>query len=213
MSEAIVIEGRDAKGTALTPREISSDVFAANYSAALVHQVVRWQRARKRAGTHNVLTRGQMKGGGAKPWRQKGTGRARAGSRNSPIWVGGGVAHGPKQRSYEFSVNKKERQAALKGVISERHREGKFLFLDSFAFEGIKTREAVKVLQALGLTSGTKVLVVVPKGDEQLVKSLRNISGVKPIYAAGLNVYDVLYSEYLLVVGDALGEIEGRFEK
>lgn len=176
----------------------------------MVHDYTRWQRNKKRAGTHTVLTRAEARGGGAKPWKQKGTGRARAGSNTSPLWVGGGIAHGPKQRSYEFSLNRKERKMALQMVLRSRFDQGKLLVVADFGLKKGKTQEAEKVLRSLNIGLEDAALVVIPKGETVLERSLRNIPRVKVVEVAGLNVYDVLKRSHLVVVGNAWTEIKSR---
>lgn len=201
----------DSKGKDLGTKEVSAAVFDCDISPSLLHQVVRWQRAKKRAGTHTVKTRSQVRGGGRKPWRQKGLGKARAGSSSSPIWVGGGVAHGPKQKSYDFSINSKEKKKALCGAITSRVKEGKCLAINSFDLSEIKTKEGRKVLDAIGVPAGNKVVVLATSSDENVFKSLRNLERVLPLDIAGLNVYDLLNAKYLVVTEKALEGIEARF--
>ena len=173
---------------------------------------MRWQRAKRRAGSATVKTRAEVKATGAKPWKQKGTGRARAGRRSSPIWVGGGVAHGPKARKYEFRLNKKERQKALCSVLTTRNLEEKIFVVEDFGLKEIKTKAAAAVLVAAGLKPGAqRILVIAPmENSEILTKSLRNIDRLKVIDVAGLNVYDVLSKECLVFVGDALEAVQSR---
>jgi len=200
----------DASGNKISSRAVRADVFAAEVLPTLLHQVVRWQRAKRRAGTHSVQTRAEMTGGGKKPWKQKGTGSARAGSNTSPLWVGGGVAHGPKVRKYEFRLNKEERRKALRSALSARCSEGRITVLDSFKLSAVKTAEAAKVLKALGIIAGKRTLVVIPENDETLVKSLRNIAGVKVLTTAGVNVYDVMIARRMIVLDAALDRIQDR---
>jgi large subunit ribosomal protein L4 len=200
----------DASGAEVGKKAVASSVFGADVNPHLLHQVVRWQRAKKRAGTHQVKTRAEVRGGGKKPWRQKGLGRARAGSNTSPIWVGGGVAHGPKPRSYEFSLNRKERQAALCGAISARNGEGKCKAITDFGLEKIKTKDAAQVLANLGVERGKKAIVVATEQDSNVVKSLSNIAGVKTLPVEGLNVYDLLNAEFLIVTERSIEPLESR---
>ncbi|HQH26988.1 MAG TPA: 50S ribosomal protein L4 [Oligoflexia bacterium] len=201
----------DATGKQVGTRPVPAEVFAGAVVPGVLHQVVRWQRAKKRAGTHSVQTRAEMTGGGRKPWRQKGLGRARAGSNTSPLWVGGGVAHGPKPRSYEFGLNKKERKKALCGAISARTQEGRCFAVTSFDLEEIKTKQAAKALRQLGIPRGEKVAVVTGDDETTAVYSLRNIAGVTVMSAAGLSVYDILNANYLVITEKGLAGIEGRF--
>lgn len=201
----------NAQGKELGEREVSESIFGVAAIKSILHQVVRWQRAKKRAGTHSTLTRAQASGGGRKPWKQKGTGRARAGSNTSPLWVGGGIAHGPKPRSYEFDLNKKQRTMALCGAISARVKEGACKGIDSFALSEIKTKQAVQVLNNIGIAKGEKVVVVSAPEDSFLDLSLRNIEGVSNLAVEGLNVYDILNAKYLVLTEKALAGVEQRF--
>lgn len=201
------------RGEEVSKRELSSDVFDAKLNEGLIHQAVRWQLAKRRSGTHSVLNRKIMRGGGAKPWKQKGTGRARAGSSLSPVWVGGAVAHGPKPRSYEFSINKKERRAALRGALSERHRQGKVLCVEAAQFEEAKTKKAQELLKGIGFTNGSKVLVVLPsEGSDAAFRSFRNLAFAKPVFPGGLNVFDIVGSQAVVFLGSALEEVEKRLQ-
>jgi large subunit ribosomal protein L4 len=203
----------DSSGKELGSKEVLAQIFDCEVAPSLLHQVVRWQRAKKRAGTHAAKTRSEVRGGGSKPWRQKGLGRARAGSSSSPIWVGGGVAHGPKQRSYDFSINSKERSKALCGALSARVKEGKCLALKSFDLEEIKTQKALEVLAAIGIAKGEKVVVVASDEDLNVGRSLRNAKGVNQLPVSGLNVYDLLNAKYLVLTEKALEGVEARLAK
>lgn len=214
MAEEISIEMRAVGGKKKAgSKTVSAAVFGVSKADHVLYQTVRWQGAKRRSGTHTVLTRAEVSGGGAKPWKQKGTGRARSGSNSSPLWVGGGIAHGPKQRSYEFSLNKKERRQALKSALSARLSEGKLIHVESLGLEAVSTKAAVAALNGLGLGPDFSALVVLPEGEETSTKSLRNIRGIKPVSALGLNVYDVLNNKYLVIVGDALQLIEERLDR
>ncbi len=201
----------NAQGKELGEKEVSESIFGVNAIKSILHQVVRWQRAKRRAGTHSVLTRAQASGGGRKPWKQKGTGRARAGSNTSPLWVGGGIAHGPKQRSYEFNINKKQKAKALCGALSARVKEGNCKGIDTFALSEIKTKKAAEVLKNIGISEGAKVLVVSTPEDNFVDLSIRNIEGVSNIPVGGLNVYDILNAKYLVLTEKALEGVEQRF--
>ena len=200
----------DSKGSAAGTCQVPAAVFGAGAFQSGLHQTVRWQRAKKRVGSHKVKTRSEVKATGKKPWRQKGLGRARAGSFASPIWVGGGVAHGPKVKSYEFSVNKKERRKALASAVSSRVSEEKCFVVKDFGLEKIRTKDAAWVLHAAGLQSGSKALVVVCEEDQFVEKSLRNIRGIKVINPKGLNVYDILAAEYLIFSEKAVEQVAQR---
>jgi len=200
--------GKEKGSVALTPA-----VFQAQVKAELVHGTVRWQRAKRRAGTHDVLTRSEMKGGGKKPFKQKGTGNARAGSIISPLWVGGAIVHGPTPRSYEFRMSKKMRQGALRSALSAKASEGTFCVLESVAGATGKTKDAVALLKSVGVY-GTKTLVIVPnvESDEKakFVLGLRNIENVTVVPVAGVNVYDLVNSANVVCVQAALAELEAR---
>jgi len=201
----------DSKGSSAGSCKVPSAVFGQEDSfRAGLHQTVRWQRAKRRAGTHKVKTRSEVKATGKKPWRQKGLGRARAGSYASPIWVGGGVAHGPKVKSYEFRLNKKERRKALSSAISSRVSENKCFVVKDFGLERIRTKDAAWVLYAAGLEPGRKALVVICDEDQYAEKSLRNVRGIKVIKPDGLNVYDILAGDFLILSGKALERIVER---
>ena len=200
----------NSEGKELSAKEVSDNVFSAKIIKSILHQVVRLHLAKKRAGTHKTLTRAQVRGGGKKPWKQKGTGRARAGSNTSPIWVGGGTAHGPKNRSYDFNLNKKQKKAALCGALSARLQEGKCKGLESFSLDEIKTKQALKVLNNLGITNGEKVLVVSSAEDSNVDRSVRNIKGVKNVSVDGLNVYDILNAKHLVLTDKAISGIEAK---
>ncbi len=201
----------DASGKEVGTKTVPADIFGLKEGVAhLLHQVVRWQRAKKRAGSATVLTRAQVRGGGRKPFKQKGLGRARAGSNTSPLWVGGGVAHGPKQKSYEFSLNRKERAKALKGAISQRVGEGTCVALTDFGLEDFKTKQAVEVLKNLGVSDRDKAVVVAEEAEGFVAKSLKNIPGVKAMPAKGLNVYDVLNAKYLIMTEKGLDGVTER---
>lgn len=200
----------DSKGKKSGTRQVAERLTSTEPKKALLHQTVRWQRSKRRAGTHSTRTRAEVTGGGTKPWKQKGTGRARAGSNTSPLWVGGGIAHGPKPRSYEFSMNKKERKLALAGAISARSAEGALFVVKSFGLSKPKTKDACAVLSAIGVPEGEKAVVVVPRADEVTWKSVRNIRTVRVVAPEGLNVYDILNARYLVLTEDALSAVEAR---
>ena len=206
MSEQVEIK---SKGGGV---KVPAAIFGAEVKNNLLHQSVRWLRAKKRSGSHTVLTRTQVRGGGAKPWRQKGTGRARAGSSFSPLWVGGGVAHGPKKKSYEFDLNKKEKKSALCGALSARRAEEKVLVIKDLKLKEIKTSAAVKALADAGLPADKKAVVVINGSDQVVSKSLRNIGNVKLATSDSLTVYDVLGAPWLVLVGDALDKIVARLD-
>ena len=189
--------------------ELNDDIFSVEVNAGLLHQAVVMQLASQRLGTHATKTRSFVRGGGRKPWRQKGTGRARAGSTRSPLWVGGGTVFGPHPRSYAFSVPRKQRRLALKCALSDKVKSGDLIVLDTLAFEVPKTKEAVKVLAAF--ETPKKALFITADEVENVEKSARNIPGVKAIGAMGLNVFDILHHDKVFVTKDAVARIEEVF--
>jgi large subunit ribosomal protein L4 len=161
------------------------------------------QLASRRAGTHATKTKGFVSGGGKKPWRQKGTGRARAGSSRSPLWAGGGTIFGPQPRDYSYRLPKSARKAALRAALAARHAEGKLLVVDALQLPEPKTKRMLECLRGLGLDDGT-VLVVLAAEDESMTRAARNLPQVKVLLVAGLNVYDVLGHAHLVLTRDAL---------
>jgi len=201
------VEIRNANGKVLKKRELPAEFFDAPVKGPLMHQVVVAGLAALRAGTHSTKTRAQVSGGGRKPWRQKGTGRARQGSIRAPQWVGGGVAHGPKPRSYEMRVNKKMKRTALRSALTDAVRSGKLAVVGDLAFDGPRTKDAVGILDALGLDG--KVLLVLAGPDEAVEKSFRNLPNVRIDYPGNLSTYDVLLADQVLFTADALDVLEG----
>ena len=196
------VDVHKADGSSAGSVQLDPANFGVTPNPALLHQVVTAQLAAARAGTQSTLTRSEVRGGGAKPWRQKGTGNARAGSSRSPIWRGGGVALGPKPRSYAQKTPKKMVRQALRAALSDRANEGKVAVVESWSFDPPKTKEAAKALTALGVTG--RVLVVLGNGDEAAYKSFRNLPEVQPILAAELNAYDVLANEWIVFTTETL---------
>jgi large subunit ribosomal protein L4 len=176
---------------------LSSAIFGVQPNVPVMHQVVSAQLAAARAGTQSTLTRAEVRGGGKKPWRQKGTGRARQGSTRAPHWAGGGVALGPKPRSYAQKTPKKMVALALKSALSDRANEGKVLVVDQWSFEKPSTKAAKAALAALNLTD-ERVLVVISRDDEDVFKSFRNLPEVQCILAGELNTYDVLVNDWVV---------------
>jgi len=191
--------------------EISLDdaVFGIEPHVPSMHLAVRSYLANQRQGTQSAKTRAEVSGGGKKPWRQKGSGRARHGSTRSPIWTKGGVTFAPKPRSYGFAVNKKVRRLAIKSALSSKVRDNEIKVLDVLNLEEIKTKEIAKMLAALD--TGKKTLIVTKNSDKVVYLSARNIAGVKVTYADNLNTYEVLDCDTLLVVQDAIARIEEIF--
>lgn len=182
--------------------DLDDAVFGIEPNTAVLHQVVTAQLAARRAGTHSTKTRAEVRGGGAKPWKQKGTGRARAGSTRSPIWVGGGIAHGPKPRNYAQRTNKKMIKLALRSALSDRCAEGKVLVVDRWSFDRPSTKAAAAALQAIGAEG--KVLLVVDRSDGLAVLSFRNLPNVFVLAVDQLNAHDVLASDVVVFTTDTL---------
>jgi len=189
--------------------ELKDEIFNGPVKPHLFYEVVKWQLAKRRRGTASTKTRAEVSGGGRKPWRQKGLGRARAGSIRSPLWRGGGVVFGPKPRDYSYPLPKKVRKAALRSALSLRYKEGKLILLDGLELPQIKTKLFVEAMEKLGL-KGEKVLIVTDGKDEILEKSARNVPWAKVLRCEGLNVYDVLNYHHLLILKSALPKIEER---
>ena len=196
----------DKTGAKVSEIELSESVFGIEPSVSAMHLCVVNYLANQRQGTQSTLTRGEVSGGGKKPWRQKGSGRARQGSTRSPQWYHGGIAHGPKPREYGFSINKKVKRLAMKSALSAKAADDEIIVLDSFGLEEIKTKEIAKILAAL--PTGKKTLIVLPEKDDVVYKSARNIAGVKVALINTLNVYDILNCDKLLVLQDAVSKIE-----
>ncbi len=187
--------------------ELSETVFGAPVNEGLVHQAVVRYLANQRQGTASTKTRGEVSGGGRKPWRQKGTGRARQGSIRAPQWVGGGTVFGPKPRDYRQAMPKKARRAALRSALSSKVASGELLVLDELTFEEPKTKKMVEVLQNLK-AAGASALVVTGELDRNVILSARNIPGVGTTRAGDLNVYDVVAHARLIATKDAIAKIE-----
>ena len=185
---------------------LSDAVFAADINGAVLHAAVVRYLGNQRQGTQSTLTRTEVSGGGRKPWKQKGTGRARQGSTRAPQWTHGGIAHGPKPREYGFSINKKVRRLAMKSAFSSKVAAEELVVLDDLKLDAIKTKEVVKVLTAL--ETGKKVLLVLPENNDVLYRSARNIAGVKVSTVNTLNVYDILNCDTMLVLKDSVAKIE-----
>jgi large subunit ribosomal protein L4 len=196
------VERRSQDGTVLTTVEISPEVFGIEPNMAVLHQVVTAQLAAARSGTQSTKTRAEVRGGGAKPFRQKGTGRARQGSTRSPQWVGGGVALGPKPRSYRQRTPKKMIRLALYSALSDRAGEGRIALVDRWAFDPPKTKEAVAALAALELDG--RVLVVLDEADGAADRSFANLPEVQTLLAAELNAYDVLRSDWVVFTDETI---------
>jgi large subunit ribosomal protein L4 len=193
-------------------RPLDERLFERPIHPDLLHRAVRMQLANRRQGTHATKTRGDVSGGGKKPWRQKGTGRARAGSRRSPLWVGGGTMFGPQPRSYETKLTRKMKRGALASALSDRTRDGKLTLIDRIEFDEPKTKAAIALLERLGLSESTLVVVGSAEYSRPVKKSFTNLPSVKCIACGGINVYDVLRHERLLMTLAAVEELEKRFQ-
>ena len=191
--------------------ELSEAVFGITPSKPAMHLVVRAHLAARRQGTQSALTRAEVSGGGIKPWRQKGTGRARQGSTRSPQWTHGGVVFAPKPRSYEFSVNKKVRRLALKSALSSKAAGSKVIVVDSLAMDEIKTKAFAAFIAAVNIEG--KALFVTPEPRENVIKSARNIPGMKTAAAGRLSTYDIINASVFVVDKEALGVIEEVYSK
>ncbi|MEG1436324.1 MAG: 50S ribosomal protein L4, partial [Oscillospiraceae bacterium] len=192
----------DVAGKKTSTIMLSDEIFGIEPNAAAMHLVVVNYLANQRQGTQSTLTRAEVRGGGRKPWRQKGTGRARQGSTRSPQWTHGGISHGPKPREYGFSINKKVRKLAMKSALSDKVAEEKLLVLDKFSMDAIKTKEVVNLLSAINV--GKKTLIVLPEKNDLIYKSARNIAGVKTTLVNTLNVYDIVNCDTLIVLKDSV---------
>jgi large subunit ribosomal protein L4 len=202
------IDVLDASGSKTGSRDLPASLFEATVSVSLMHQVVVAGLAGLRAGTHSTKTRGEVRGGGKKPWRQKGTGRARQGSIRSPQWVGGGIAHGPQPHGHEMRVNKKMKRGAMRSALTDALQSGKLAAIDELSFDTPKTANAAKILAALELTG--RVLLVLPEPQDAVERSFRNLSAVRIAYAPSLGVYEVLAADRVLFTGAALDILDAR---
>ncbi len=192
--------------------DLPDDVFNVKADKHLMHQAVRSFLANQRQGTSSTKGRSEVRASGRKPWRQKGLGRARAGTAASPIWVGGGVAHGPKPRDYGFSLTKKARRLAVKAALSDKARQGGVKVVEALGISEPKTRKAIELMESLGV-GGMKCLFVLQEKNEDLIRATRNIPGVKTTAAKDVNVYDVMNSDAVVIGKDAVGalvEVLGR---
>lgn len=194
-------------GAAAGEIELNDSVFGVEYNEAVIHQAVVRQMANERLGTHATKTRGLVRGGGRKPWKQKGTGRARVGSIRSPLWVGGGTVFGPTPRSHAKDMTRKARQLAVKSALSEKLRANELIVVDAINFDAPKTKEVVKFLAAFNVDC--KALIVDGgTASENTVLSARNIPGVKAYAPSGLNIYDIVHYTKLFLTQDAVKKIE-----
>lgn len=209
------IEVVDLENKSTGEIDLDEAIFGVDVREHLFWEVVNWQRARRRAGTHKIKSRGEVAGGGKKPWRQKGTGRARQGTTRAPHWVGGGVVHGPTPRDYSYNMPKKKRKAALRSALSMKLRDGKLKVVDNLALPEIKTKLALKALDTLQAPKALVVDVTTRDGDtnqvshnESLRLSLRNLKNAKYLAAEGLNVEDLLRYEVLVMSRSAVEHVQ-----
>jgi len=194
------------KGEQVGDIELAEAVFGIEPNEAVVHEAVVMQLASLRRGTQSAKTRAEVRGGGRKPWRQKGTGRARAGSSRSPLWRKGGVVFAPKPRDYAYHIPRKKARLAVKSVLSAKVRDGEIIVLEQLGFDAPKTKQMLDVLATLKVEP--KVLVVTAEPNENVSKSSRNIPGVKPLGVEGINVYDLVNYDRLMITKDAVARLE-----
>lgn len=196
----------DKTGKKVSDIELKDEIFAIEPNKSAMHLVVVNYLANQRQGTQSTLTRSEVSGGGKKPWKQKGTGRARQGSTRAPQWTHGGIALGPKPRDYGFDVNKKVRRLAMKSALSSKVAADKMIVVDDFSMDAIKTKEMANILSAV--KAGKKTLIVLPEKNDVLYKSARNIEGTNVSLVNTLNVYDILNCNTIVVLKDAVAKIE-----
>lgn len=186
--------------------ELNKDIFDIEVNEHVVYEVVKNQLANRRQGTQSAKTRAEVRGGGKKPWRQKGTGRARQGSIRSPQWKGGGVVFAPKPRDYSYKVPKKVKRLALKSVLTSKVKDEEIIVLDNLVLETISTKEAVKILK--NIKADKKALVVIAESDEKVYRSFRNIENVDTVTVKDMNVYDILRFNSFIITKDAIAKVE-----
>jgi large subunit ribosomal protein L4 len=201
------IEVKDINNNVVEKVTLPESIFGLEVKTALLHEAVVNYLANQRQGTHATKTRGMVRGGGRKPWRQKHTGRARHGSIRSPLWKGGGVVFGPQPRDYSYEMPKKQRRLALKTALSAKLKDGELIVVDKISFEQPKTKEMVSLLKSLGL-NGNSVLIVTADKDENVYLSARNIPGVTVMRAMDLNTYQLLVHQRVVLTKDALQKIQ-----
>lgn len=200
------IEVKNTSGKKVSDTELSASVFGIEPNMHAMHEVVRAQRAARRAGTHSTLTRGQVRGGGKKPWRQKGTGRARQGTIRAPQWAGGGIVFGPHPRSYAFKVPSKVVKLAMRSALSAKAADGELVVVDAFSFEKPCTKEAAAILKSLDLNG--RITLVIADDDINTYLSFRNIPAVRVLAASEANTYDFIDNKALVFTSAALSRIE-----
>ena len=200
------IDVYNVEGKKVSTVDLKEEVFGIEPNEAVVHSVLVNYLANQRQGTQNTKTRAEVRGGGRKPWRQKGTGRARQGSIRAPQWIKGGIALGPRPRSYKYTVNKKERRLAIKSLLSSKVLENELTVVDAFNFDSIKTKQMVNALTKLKVEG--KTLIVLPEKNENVQKSARNIKNVKTLQVNTINVYDLLKYKNLVITLDTVKKLE-----
>ncbi|MFZ6016508.1 MAG: 50S ribosomal protein L4 [Nitrospirota bacterium] len=205
-------EIKDRNNNPIGKINLPDDIFGVQAKQSVLHEAVINFLANQRHGTHSTKTRGLVSGGGRKPWRQKHTGRARAGSIRSPLWRGGGIIFGPQSRDYSYSLPKKARRLALKTALSVKMADGEIIIIDGFSINMPKTKDMIAILKNLGL-EGKSTLIVIPKKDEALMLSARNIPNVKVMKVSDLNSYDVVVHDRLLMTKDAATMFKMRSEE
>ncbi|MGE5328577.1 MAG: 50S ribosomal protein L4 [Deltaproteobacteria bacterium] len=196
----------NSQGEQIGSFQLSDSIFGVEVNEAVLHEVVVNQLANRRQGTQSTKTRGEVRGGGIKPWRQKGTGRARQGSIRAPQWIKGGIALGPKPRSFKYSVPKKVKRIAMKSALSAKVNENNIMVIEELKFDEIKTRRMAEIFKKMDVQ--TKALLVLPEKNVEIQKSARNIAGVKTLLVNTLNVYDILKYDKFIVTKDAVAKIE-----
>lgn len=197
----------DMTGAAVSETELKDTIFGIQPNEAVMHAMVVNYLANQRQGTQSTLTRSEVRGGGRKPWKQKGTGHARQGSTRSPQWTHGGVALGPKPRDYRYALNKKVRRLAMKSALSSKAASGDIIVMKAIDCPEFKTKTIVNMLKALNV-DGSKALIVMPEADQKVIGSVSNVPGVKTALVNTLNVYDILAHDKFIVVTDAVSKIE-----
>ena len=196
----------NADGKVVGNMDLNENVFGVDVRVDVMHEVVVNYLANQRQGTQSTKTRTEVRGGGIKPWRQKGTGRARQGSIRAPQWVGGGVALGPKPRDNRYTLNKKVRRLALKSALTSKVQDNEVIVLESFEAPEIKTKQVANLLKNLGVSE--KALIVLPENDKNIVASARNIKGVDTTYVGAINTYEVLNHTKCIILKDAVTKLE-----
>lgn len=197
----------DNKGKEIDEIELDQNIFGVDVNESVLHHAVVAQLAAARAGSASTKTRGEVRGGGIKPWKQKGTGRARAGSIRSPIWKGGGTVFGPSPGKYSIKTPKKVKNLALRSALSSKTNASEIIVLDSIKFKEPKTKKAIEVLK--NIKASDKVVIVINDSDKNALMSFRNLSGVKVIFANRINVYDILNNDTIIFSREALEEVMG----